>query len=592
MNWTPEQIKAARDAMPYEADRNYPLDRQMVAIMDSARDALAANGGTMTAEVLEKWLRLLDEQWLPHRVKPLRAHIAAQGAKVAELKASADELERQRNRSNEALEVAEGVRDALRATAAELEAELGEWKRGSHVSFNENKALKAELDAARVSSGASRDLLTKAERQLAVARLEAAEATKRLRSVDSERNEAAMECERLRAELGDVRVDLHEAESRECSLKEDLARERARKWVQCTSVSNECLGGCRTMAEHDQQRDRQRDAQLRADVSATEGESLRGAVLRVVKERQTWESEARGLAARLEALATSAELARLKPSGQVAEDVAMLDHAVRSATMGPRDAQLRTAWIAALSRLAELAQRTQDAEACAKMAGEDQDRLSALAAEPRSSLVTAESQRDSARHQRDMLSTQLLAIRERATDKARIRHEVEQHSIMACVRWVVDGDASEKHPEPWTPPESVDAGKTLPQPCVIREEGVPNPCEDGTCGHENASPNTPETVAAARGAAGLPEVATARGGGVSAVRAMHPNGHCTCAGEGVCAWCDGLVATMDAYDEGAEAMRAACWEAVQAVLQAEGYGDSTPGTVHARIKAAIVGATP
>jgi hypothetical protein len=361
MTWTPEQIDAAWRAS-VRGTKWTELPRELItAIMDSARDALAAAGVMMTEMdpsvyplrmVLEGGAAFVAKENVAKAHNALRhvlVVIAAQGAKVAELKASADELERQRNRSNEALEVAEGVRDALRTTAAELETQLGEletqlgeWKRGSHVAFNEAKALKAERDVARADA----------------------------------------RCMKHEADL---------AKTAAAALREELDRERARKWVQCTSVSNECLGGCRTMAEHD----RYRDAQLRADVGATKSESLRGAVLRVVKERD-------------EARAAYAELV-VKPPGQVAEDVAMLDHAVRSATMGPRDAQLRAAWIAALSRLADLAQRTQDAEACAKMAGEDQDKLAALAAEIRSSLVTAESQ--------------LRAIRERATKaSAELRH--------------------------------------------------------------------------------------------------------------------------------------------------------------------------
>jgi hypothetical protein len=231
----------------------------------------------------------------------------------------------------------------------------------------------------------------------------------------------------------DARCMKHEADlakTAAAALREELDRERARKWVQCTSVSNECLGGCRTMAEHDRQRDRQRDAQLLADVGATKSESLRGAVLRVVKERDEWRDTA--LLVSATAKQACAELActhwavrRAKPSGQVAEDVKLLDAVIPHREF--RDGgNFEAPHPAALSRLAELAQRTQDAEACAKMAGEDQDKLAALAAELRSSLVTAESQ--------------LRAIRERAADTTNHMRYVWHGGAGALVAWVVQGD--------------------------------------------------------------------------------------------------------------------------------------------------------
>lgn len=86
--------------------------------------------------------------------------------------------------------------------------------------------------------------------------------------------------------------------------------------------------------------------------------------------------------------------------------------------------------------------------------------------------------------------------------------------------------------------------------------------------------------------------------------AMHPRGSCTCAGEGVCAWCDS-VARVEVkeeiglntptqwgmgYDAGAEAMRAACWEAVRAALADEGWTDKD--ATWRRFKSAIEGAVP
>lgn len=46
------------------------------------------------------------------------------------------------------------------------------------------------------------------------------------------------------------------------------------------------------------------------------------------------------------------------------------------------------------------------------------------------------------------------------------------------------------------------------------------------------------------------------------------------------------------HEEGADAMRAACLIALAEVMEAEGYSDAGPGTVHGRLKAAIEGAVP
>lgn len=46
----------------------------------------------------------------------------------------------------------------------------------------------------------------------------------------------------------------------------EIARLKAVSWVQCTTLSNECLGGCRSMAEHDRYRHRQLKAERDADL--------------------------------------------------------------------------------------------------------------------------------------------------------------------------------------------------------------------------------------------------------------------------------------------------------------------------------------
>lgn len=87
MTWTPKQIDAAHVARGPHRSPGAPAisDAEVVAIMDSARNALAANGGAMTAGTLVSVLGLLAES-APQTADDLRQHIAAQGAKVAALK--------------------------------------------------------------------------------------------------------------------------------------------------------------------------------------------------------------------------------------------------------------------------------------------------------------------------------------------------------------------------------------------------------------------------------------------------------------------------------------------------------------------------
>jgi hypothetical protein len=365
--------------------------------------------------------------------------------------------------------------------------------------------------------------------------------------------------------------------------------------------------------------------QLRADVGATKGETTRSAVLRVVKERDDLLSCAReGAATQAVESVLQAELASLRPSGHVAEDVAAVSELLGMLASSSK-------YHAAISRLAELAQRTQDAEACAKMAGEDQDRLSALAAELRSSLVTAEPQRDSARHQRDMLSIQIRAIRERATKaSAELRHayrpETRDWNLVARAIRVLEEattptpdvpaevqhnlshamtergqDADDKkvdggREQGGTKQRSVTVIRAIPvcgvcarAPCRC-PTGSRWPCRVG-CQHRDswepghaervarqsaafndaASPNTPETVASARGAVGLTE--DSKSADDMAAEA---------------GWRSG-------YDAGGEAMRAACWAAAKAVFEAEGYvfaNNPAPGTLAGRMKEALKAALP
>lgn len=180
MNWTHEETLDAR-VRARKADREQSgslSHAATLAIMDYAAELLAARGGTMTDERLRDWFMDRDHLLLTRaQVADLRQHMAAQGAGVATLREKVAALEHQnaslfktasdRGHKIDALErhpsVLEGdlratraeavrrtkERDALREKVAALEAELGEWKRGSEVSWNEITALTRERDALR-----------------------------------------------------------------------------------------------------------------------------------------------------------------------------------------------------------------------------------------------------------------------------------------------------------------------------------------------------------------------------------------------------------------------------------------------------------
>lgn len=125
--------------------------------------------------------------------------------------------------------------------------------------------------------------------------------------------------------------------------------------------------------------------------------------------------------------------------------------------------------------------------------------------------------------------------------------------------------------------EATTPGKPTAQPV----DNAPWRCAAGTCAHDDAKePGHAERVAA-------------RSQAFNEAAAMHPNGRCTCAGEGFCHWCGEQARAQDAYDRGAEAMRAACWVAVQPLLQRLGLsvgGVLTP--MGHEFKTAIDGAAP
>jgi hypothetical protein len=137
---------------------------------------------------------------------------------------------------------------------------------------------------------------------------------------------------------------------------------------------------------------------------------------------------------------------------------------------------------------------------------------------------------DDVRAERDEATSPLDAIRKRSLEAANLERLISEHGLSAAMRWVVDGSTA--------PPR--------------------HPCSE-TCTHDDAAtPGHPERVKE-RSEAFIRSVGT-----------YHPAG-------------------PSAYEQGAEAMRAACWEMVLGVLGRHGLGASG---LSSDIKAAIEGATP
>lgn len=248
-------------------------------------------------------------------------------------------------------------------------------------------------------------------------------------------------------------------------------------------------------------------------------------------------------------------LARLKPSGQVAEDVNWLLHEHHHRNEPP------DAYTTRVQRLAALAQRTQEAEKDATTLRNESMTLYATLQRLRSSADVAESQ--------------LRAIRERAEDphgmrEAGGRAKAEQGDgwtdatvAAAIARWAVDGN----------PPGTSESSPTDVEPgSTLTERGTRRyPCSP-TCTHDDAA--TPGHAArVAERSKAFSEAASPDAGAVEETDDSR---------EAI-----ERVADEDAYDRGAEAMRAACWEAIGTVLGREGM---EPSFLFDELKAAIEGA--
>lgn len=250
-----------------------------------------------------------------------------------------------------------------------------------------------------------------------------------------------------------------------------------------------------------------------------------------------------------------------------------------------------------------------------------------------------ERERDRAHAETDRAESLIAAIRERANDEAGMMraYDVEAEKIRKALlsvgRWVLEGDAPNSSAplngspfpnSPGFPDGSEEAPQKEPrvvmlnitdngQTLVLSERGVTGldgrplgkryPCS-ATCTHDDArTPGHPERISA------LSKRFATEAGGVlasdespselvndrsAAWEAMHPNGSCTCAGEGICAWCDDASKSEEmnaAFERGIDAMRAACWEAVQEYLNRSGLATSSPA-MRDHLKAAIEGVAP
>lgn len=177
---------------------------------------------------------------------------------------------------------------------------------------------------------------------------------------------------------------------------------------------------------------------------------------------------------------------------------------------------------------------------------------------------------------------QMESIRRRASEHANLERLIAEKGLPAAMQWIVDGEC---------------AGDAC--------DGLTCESEPQKPDHDDAAnPGHAERVKALSGV-----LAQSSQEPLSVVRAFLGDGEapCSCAGtvdgDPGCTYCNlkeearaALEKLSEAeyakgHDAGAEAMRAACWEAVQGELERLGYGDSRD-RMNRRIKSAIEGAAP
>jgi hypothetical protein len=265
-----------------------------------------------------------------------------------------------------------------------------------------------------------------------------------------------------------------------------------------------------------------------------------------------------------------AELARLKPSGQVAEDVHSIKAVIWAAMVPPITVEQADA---ALSRLAAGAQ---EAEALrAKVAEEVDGAARAEVERLNAELALSENGRKRWKERALAAEARLAAIRERATseDGRTKAYEGLSHPInvaMAVAQWVLEGDAPQEEAKVQEMPER--------SPYERWPHAERFPCGPN-CTHDDATtPGHPERVKERSEAVnGLTLTATHEG--LPGDVLISPSGSGN----------DGGGKAKDLhFERGAEAMRAACLWEVRNWAQRVGLGEYEMDM----LKAVIEGAVP
>jgi hypothetical protein len=466
MNWTPDE-RAALFAV---------MDDGPIAIATRAVEIVAARRGPFDDGLLRSdefaWCIAACDVPEEHR-KSIKGHVRTLTAMVATLQAGIADLE-----GRFATEEAERVRCRDGWAAASAKAD--------RLSPLESEVERLRVEAADSEASAARHIQEAASLRVKVAGLEEALV----------KEKASHELEKRAHEDTFVQKVLR-IEERD-ALRTKVVELEGRAWVQCTTVSNECLGGCRSMKEHDRQRHQQLVSEverLKAEISEAQtsrwdiGERLKD----VDRERSATES-------RLAAIREIILKMRKAPRGE----------AVDSDTY---DRGFGDGWVAR----------------GAKMRAE----LDALDADTPNHPASLERWPGNS---------------PKISDGSPV---VEKDDQKASISLPVTPDLL----------ASVDRAAL----------GLLHPCS-ATCTHEDAAkPGHPERIAALS-----KRLAT--------IDVLHPNGRCTCGGEGLCQWCTetaGREETDAAIESGAESLRAAV----------EKWARECFGHVPPTLKAVLDGAT-